>query len=402
MVNLISNILLFCLICTLPFGELLRFQFNNGIALSAIDIVLGNILVFTIVRTVKNRNYLSLQLLQPIVLFAGVCIASLLINSPFLTPFHVFVSSLYIIRWVSLASVYFFIAHLEKKMKNRIPYFMTASGFFVVIFGFMQYFLYPNLNNLRYLGWDEHYLRLFSTFFDPNFAGIFMVLSFLFSLHLWIKILENKKIILGLVFGMINLLTCIAIFLTLSRDTFITLLVGLLFYLFLQTNKRYFSIFGTIVFLFIFFIFFLSKLPTEGAHMFRLPSSVARITEARRALTIFSEHPIIGVGFNAYRYAQLKHGYLSLNSWETSHAAAGTDNSFLFVLATTGIVGFIAYVYLLYKMFRVIIYKKKSDLSLVVAASLTAILVSSLFVNSLFYTPIMGWLWILIGLIEHT
>jgi hypothetical protein len=74
-----------------------------------------------------------------------------------------------------------------------------------------------------------------------------------------------------------------------------------------------------------------------------------------------------------------------------SKAAAGMDSSLLFVAATTGIIGAAAYIYLLFSMIR---NGKKSRFYI---ASFAALLVHSLFVNSLFYPWVMIWMWILTG-----
>ncbi|HSX08851.1 MAG TPA: O-antigen ligase family protein, partial [Candidatus Saccharimonadales bacterium] len=150
---------------------------------------------------------------------------------------------------------------------------------------------------------------------------------------------------------------------------------------------------------------------SEGTNLFRTTSSNARVATSQDALIIFQKNPILGVGFNAYRYARLTHPLTCLPAGRSSskggetltvdHGGAGTDNSFLFVLATTGIVGFVAYLYLLWSMVKV----GKTNLgenpySAVLIASLIALCVDSFFINSLFYPFILVWVWIVIALTE--
>ena len=109
------------------------------------------------------------------------------------------------------------------------------------------------------------------------------------------------------------------------------------------------------------------------------------------------------MGFNAYRYAQNKYANLTDAKWQTTHSGAGTDNSFLFVLATTGILGFLAYVYLLSNIFILGKSKLRKNLfSAVLIASLTGLLVNSLFINSLFYVYILEWIWISVAITENS
>lgn len=52
------------------------------------------------------------------------------------------------------------------------------SGFMIVVFGLLQYFFLPDTRFLFFLGWDDHYYRLISTFLDPSFTGLLFCLLF--------------------------------------------------------------------------------------------------------------------------------------------------------------------------------------------------------------------------------
>lgn len=129
----------------------------------------------------------------------------------------------------------------------------------------------------------------------------------------------------------------------------------------------------------------------ENINLFRIASSEARIDSAKNALTIIKSNLLTGVGFNSYRYAQIRYGIRKEQSAGTiSHADAGTDNSFLFVLATTGFVGLILYLFMWFKIFKI-----ASALAIV---SIFGVFIDSLFINSLFYPFVMLWLWIILAL----
>ncbi len=86
-----------------------------------------------------------------------------------------------------------------------------------------------------------------------------------------------------------------------------------------------------------------------------------------------------------------------------SHAAGGVDSSILFLLVTTGVVGLSAYLYLLY-MANVSDKSKKNTTQIqnLYLSSVCALLMHSLFVNSLFYPWVLLWMWILIASMEIT
>ena len=120
----------------------------------------------------------------------------------------------------------------------------------------------------------------------------------------------------------------------------------------------------------------------EGVKLERTYSVWARAESWKTAWNIFSQNPILGVGFNTYRYAQ--------GASADSHAGAGVDSSLLLVLATTGIVGFVIYLkYLKYLW-------KLGENDLVLSASLVALFVHSLFLNSQFYPHVMLWISLLL------
>jgi O-antigen ligase len=128
----------------------------------------------------------------------------------------------------------------------------------------------------------------------------------------------------------------------------------------------------------------------EGIRLERTRTVQARVGSWRNALIISRDHPLLGVGFNAYRYAQRDYGFLK-EQWQESNAGAGADSSFLFVLATTGILGFFTYLWIWMKSLI------SNYSSVVIFSSIIAIFIHSFFLNSLFYPWVMAWIWILLA-----
>ena len=384
-----------------PFGEITRFEFGNGVAITLNDIGVGLMVIAWLILTTLNKKYKNSFLIKPILIFAGICFISLLINLRLLNLSEFLISFLYLIRWIFYAGIFFIVDAFDEKFKRKVPFFMVLSGTIIVFTGFIQYFMYPALRNLIYLGWDEHLYRMFSTFLDPNFLGAFLVLNFLFVLGLFLHYFKDirKFGILG-VLGILNL---IAVFLTYSRSALVMLFVSILTFLILGKKMKTTFV---IVFIFIILVVLLSKTGrSEGTNLLRSVSSEARIGSSIAALNIIKDNPILGVGFNTYRYTQYRYGIFKGDGWQNSHAAAGTDNSFLFVLATTGIIGLLSYIYLWYKILKKqILFINTSNnkftkiFSAVIISSIIGIFINTLFINSLFYPFIMEWLWILIAL----
>jgi len=379
--NLLKTILIFVLLI-FPLGEVIRIDFGNGFIAKPLDIGVGVIVLsWLAIKLFKKQKIAQIKILIAVVLFTLSGLFSLLINSMHLTMTEFLVSFSYLIRWVAYAGTFFVVSDFDKEFKKKILDLLLVSGSLIVGLGYLQYFFYPNLKNLYYLGWDEHLHRMFSVFLDPNFAGAFFVLFFLFLANLFFK---KKNLLVGLLLA----LTLGAVFLTFSRSALIMLIVSSSLFFVLMNKKMWIAILMAITVLVL--VMSSGYFNIENVNLFRAVSAEARLKTAGEAIGIIQNHPVFGIGFNAYRYAKFNYRLKAQNAEIISHADAGTDNSFLFVLATTGIIGLIAYIFLWLRILRIA--------SVLAIASIVGVFINSLFINSLFYSFIMLWLWIIIAI----
>ncbi len=399
MVNILFLISLFVL---LPLGEVTRYQFTNGTAVSLFDIAaLLNLLTICVVGIKERKHIQILSLYKPLGIFIGVCILSLLINVSKLPFLSASIAALYIVRFTAYASFYVSISFLSKKILHHIPFFILLAGILIGIFGIIQFFLYPTLQNLYYLGWDRHWYRLFATFFDPNFAGVVLLFPFFFSLFLVYESFVEKKYVNTFLYSLATVFFILSVYLTFSRTALLALFAGLIVFFFFKKTSRKITlgIFGLLT-LGITIISFNYK-ATEGTKLYRVASSEARIDSMNEAIAIFTKSPILGIGFNAYRYAQKEYGYATGSNWETSHSGAGTDNSLLFVLATTGIIGSISFLYLFFRIGKNV-FLSSLPVATPIMSSIIALAVGSLFINAFFYPAVMFLFWSSVGIIDYT
>ena len=167
-------------------------------------------------------------------------------------------------------------------------------------------------------------------------------------------------------------------------------------FILIQRKKYIFYLLGVIV---LFIVIISPFFYLENIDLFRVHSSLARLTDLQHVIKIILDNPVVGVGFNSYRYAQLKYHLINAYSPFPSHSASGDDTSLLFVAATTGIAGLFGYCYLWWRLLKNAFLSYKSNLfALVFIASVTGLFVDALFNNSLFYAEIMFWMWMLTGL----
>ena len=257
-------------------------------------------------------------------------------------------------------------------------------SFFVGISGWIQYLWIPDLTSLKYLGWDDHAYRLTGTFLDPTFTGIILVFGLILSKLEYIR--ENNKIYLFLV-----LYFLVTIAFTYSRAVYLSFIVSLFTISLLKNKMKHFFL---TLSLFSLTVFLLPKnLPSVGVDLERTFSIYARFDNYIQTAAIIIDNPLIGVGYNNICPARVI--YFNDVGYE-SHSCSGSDSGILLILATTGTVGLMVFVYFLW---IVINQAKDRDYKYAFYACLTALFIHSLFVNSIFNPWIMGYMGLLLAVV---
>lgn len=373
--------LLYLTLFSIIIGPLAALPLNfPGVNVYLTDILVGIITIYWLFNIKMLINLLKQnKLFQFFSFIIIVAIVSLILSPISLNLPERLISFLYLVRFVAYFSLYPTVLYFtNSKLINpkSLLICLGIAGIGLALFGWLEYFLYPDLRNLYYLGWDPHYKRIFGSFFDPNYLGLMMVLTLiaLFS--------QPNKILIWST----RIFIFISLMFTYSRSSYMALLGAVLFFAFFK--NKYFLITGTFIIL-ILSALILPRPSGEGVKLERVFTIEQRIENWKEGFKIFTNYPILGIGFNSVRYAKRQFGFGG-EDLSVSHSGAGFDNSFLFVAVTTGLTGLIFYLLLLKQIFV--------SNNLVVKTSLIAIIVHSLFLNSLFFPWVILWLWILIGL----
>lgn len=372
-------------------GQLASIPLAAGARISFLDICVVVLLVYG--ALCSGRKRLIPALWMPVMGFFCVTLLSLFGTLTNLPLYATGGGLLYVLRWLVYAALYW--VAVSKLFTPKIwRTALIVSGVVMAVLGLIQYMWYPDLRNLAYLGWDPHYQRLFGTLLDPNFIGIILTATVLLLLgweekgtHLWMKV-SGLVITLG------------AILLTYSRSSLLALAAGL-FVWGMLTGKKFVVAGMTIVVLAVLFL-----LPNngEGRNLLRTASSYARLGNAERAITLIREKPFLGHGFNILRFVSTERSWIDESS-APSRSGGGLDTSILFVGATTGIIGMLMYGYLLVSFLR-LGGQAYADKRLRLAGAtyisiIAAIIVHSLFINSLFYPWVMVVVWVSTGALEQ-
>lgn len=253
---------------------------------------------------------------------------------------------LYLIRTSFYFILGMYMFEYFKNKKNRQDVITSGMVLFMIsilITSFLQYFLYPNLRNLIYLGWDPHQFRIFGVFFDTSIsAAIFgLVIIYLlikFNDFLFSKISRNLLLLAFIILGL----------LTYSRGFYISILITLIYYLFKNKKIKYiFLLFG----FFLLSLYIIPKPFGEGVNLLRVYSIESRIYQNREGLKNWYKNPLFGVGYNHLKSVN------KIQSLYPEHATSAYPSSFITVLATSGLIGILFFIFALKNLWN---YSKMS------------------------------------------
>jgi O-antigen ligase len=364
------------------------------------DFVVVFVLVVATVEALRRR---AIRIDWPggvAALFATVGALSAVLALPRfgISAFELGFSLAYLARWLAYFGLY--LAALNLLSRRDVPGILAAFDTGVLLFaafGIVQVALLPGFAQLvypesvQYADWDPQGHRLVSTFLDPNYAGALLVVALLVSAG---RIAAGVRVPAWRVAILLA-----ALLLTLSRSSFLALAVGLLGVLVVRgVSLRALKVAALLALLATPAI---PRLLTFAATFNKLSvdeSALARLVAWGRALRVFADNPIIGVGFNTYGYVGRFYGFDS-----SSASGFALDGGLLFIAVMTGIVGVALYVALLalvvLRCRRVwrdgAATSDERGVAVGVAAATAAMVVHSLFVNSLLLPLLMEPLWIL-------
>ncbi len=316
------NILFYFLAFLFSLGQLGRISFyDNQINFYLFEAVTVTFIVFL---SIKYR-------LQPLkefnkkynvfLVFLGILLVSL-VNGAANYPFFVNAVGLFYLLRLGLYGIYW--AYLtywikkDKTAKNTISKGIWIITLLTIASTLIQYFLYPDLRNLFYQGWDPHLYRTFGVFFDTAIAAAIFGMIFLKSNKLIIKITYLFFIILSF-----------------SRSIYLSLIISLFYIFFKDKNVKKLVIYLLIG---LFLVFIVPKPSGEGVNLLRTFSISSRIKDYQEGLNLFVKKPILGFGYNRLRYVR---------QIPKSNAGASFSSSYLTILVSAGLMGFIGLISLM-------------------------------------------------------
>ncbi len=308
MAKRLTHYLLLALVLTLGFGQLLRFE------VSGIPIFLHDILITLIIPLayLSGKQKISPPLWLKLIVL-GLAIGA--IRALTLFPLSLLIiHSLYSLR--TLAYLILFLLLKSRSIKINKSSFLLA-GLISLVIGLIQYIKFPDMRIFQYLGWDDHLSRLTLPHFDPTFSGAFLAVSLLFSLPLKSSLIYHLALTLG-------------ILLTYSRSIWLSL--ALTATLFIKRKTR-------LLLAVLAIITAILLLPTsfgEGTNLLRTYSINSRLSHDLDLAGRVGGNFITGIGYNSLPL-------IIDTQQESPNHNTGFNNSFLTILATSGIIGLLGW-----------------------------------------------------------
>lgn len=387
-------------------GELARLPITTTNGILPNDILLAILTgVWLFDKLLLARAWPCVKLSVPFFAFIGIAAISLLNGAQHLTLKETLLSGLYLVRFIEYGALIFIVSdltHNAPSTHRRLFHILLASAGLLAILGFFQLKYFPDFTEFQNYGWDPHINRLLSSWYDPNFAGglFAFVLSLIlgFSLSLSFKKSWPYWSLAGFIL--------LALFLTYSRSAYLAFMIAVGILGLFKSPKLLIS--GLIA------ILLLTSVSDRAAERFtnmihsaqsliddtsaEMPDATARlrIESWQNAWIIIQDHPWLGVGYNTYSYAQRDYGFVKKLE---KHSATGSDSTLLTIWATTGLVGLIIYTWLLSALFSLSFFNRKDGLALGFFAGFLGLLIHSVFVNSLLFTPLLIFFYTSAGLL---
>lgn len=386
---------------TLIIGQVGRIPlFGSEVAILPNDVLIPLVVLAWLARQLVDRRLTvrASPLRNILLIVSGVLVLSLVVAwlSGAFSNRQLLVAGSYILRWFEYLALFFLARSVVRP--NTLWSWLVFFGLITLALaglGFLQLSVVPDFSAYVPQGWDPHVGRLLATWFDPNFLAGFLGFAVVLFLSLATERVTGRWFSLG-----VAAVAIVALVLTFSRSGYLGFMVG--FGVLAIVRARHFLSLGVLALLVTFL--FVPRVQERVIGIRSLDETAQlRIESWRNALEVIADHPWLGVGYNTYRYVQVRYGFLDDVA---RHSAGGSDSSLLTIAVTTGVVGLMVFLALLARMLqsawmaaRLTRDPTVRALGYGFVAGLLGLIVHGQFVNGLLYPHLLEVQWVMLGLL---
>lgn len=365
------------------------------ISKAIIEITSTLAIIAFLIKKITQKQFPSTYLNLPLFAFVGISALSIIGTSSLHTSLRNFFSKL--IEQVFLFFIVFETINTRQKIKN-ILLVMFSSAFLVGIDGIFQYFTHKDFLRYRTMPFKN---RINAPFYTPNDLGAYLVPLTILSLSANFLYFKNR--VIRVLMRIVPVLLFSNLILTFSRGAWLGLIVGLIFMasivLFLKNKKTLLIPSLLIILIIIVFLPLRSDIPLSKILDFTDAGSVDRKGLWIIAWNMIKAKPILGHGIGTFM-----HNFKYYNNIGYSHSVSYAHNCYLQMAAEIGIIGLLAFLWLiviLFKNFIKIIKNNRTKLDpifLGLISGLLAFLVHSSVETNLYSLDLGALFWIILGL----
>jgi len=359
-------------------------------------------------------NWQKTPLNSPIIMFLSICGLSMLFSvSPRLSfwGMHGFYFEGFL-SFLCYAMIYFIAVNYVTD-KSRILKTLLIATVIVSVYALMQ------ASGITFFVWrgTQPYPRVWSTFGNPNFLGPYLIMVIPMYLIFLIKAETVKT---KLRYSLFTLLSLLALIFTYSRAAWLGMAVGITVFTLMVDKKQLkanlFFIIGIIIFSTVLTSIYprLYLRPEERSTTMKPiveravstvdlkePGVTARLSAWETTIKMALKRPILGFGLDTLGVSFRRFMSKDYEKLAGRFSTAGyAHNEFLQYVATMGVVGLAAYLFLLFTFFGMLIKASRKKEKNLLASGLTAACVALLVNNQFGFSTIVPatLLWFFFGL----
>jgi len=350
-----------------------------------VAVVVGS---YYLISSGQYQRIFKLPIFQVFLILISVLLVSLLANFGNFSLGELALASLFWVRFVVYGLlVFIFYATVNKVNLNKFKQWLVWLFVTVAVLGFIQLGVFPSLEIWEYLGWDPHHGRLFSTFLDPNFVGIFLSLGLGWVLIFHPKISQNKTY-----FGYLLsvMLIGLAILFTFSRSALLVTAVVVAIITLFRRRQLFWIFLGVLIIT----IAVSPRIQERVMGAFTLDdTTVHRIVSWQAGVKLVVDHPLFGVGYNTLPCCEAVP--------TEGRADSGFDSSLLTITATAGWLGLLSFLWFVVTALKTTwhgIRNRQAVFSFWFIAATGGLFVGSFFLNAWLYPPLLALWFMMLGL----
>lgn len=291
-------------------------------------------------------------------------------------------------RWTLSVFLLYTVSSIEEKYYKRLMSFFITGSFLATLYGFLQYtggFYRISVPKME---------RVMSMFGNPIFFAVHIInfVPIVFSL-----LLISKKYSSKFVLFVILLVSVVTLYYTKTRAAFIGLFASLLFLIYMLSKRKTVYIITCLVAFLLFVIFTRNIWERQQAHLLIW----------RDTLRMWSSLPITGIGLGNFHVRFVDYASEELRKiWPEKQCIINdAHNEYLQILAETGIIGFVLFLFPIFYLFKQVVClgddmnKEKRIIIYGLTSGVLAVLVQNIFSVDLRFVISNVYLFITLGFI---